>query len=210
MRYSPIVAGRRKRDTQLIARREGRDLGIAEVRVGDGGWVLFDEQRPGKDGRRERLLVRVVPDESGNYRIRELHLLDDGAAITAARLRALTLATFERFLDLPEVREALTTSLERPAAFDLEALGLRPVTRVSGGGVVVIQESAALAAPARRGYPDEFYERVAETYRTNPKRPVVAIAVAAGVPRTTAARWVKEARARGKLRDAPAPGKAGG
>ena len=63
--------------------------------------------------------------------------------------------------------------------------------------------------PRRR--PDEFYATVAAAYRhlaTATHRPVVELATANEVPRTTAHRWVKEARRRGLL--APGrPGKAG-
>lgn len=58
---------------------------------------------------------------------------------------------------------------------------------------------------------DGFYAAVASTYRhlvSATPRPVVELAEANGVPRTTAHRWVKEARRRGML--APGrPGKAG-
>ncbi|HEU5279979.1 MAG TPA: helix-turn-helix domain-containing protein [Gaiellaceae bacterium] len=70
-----------------------------------------------------------------------------------------------------------------------------------------------LKPPAGHRYPDTFYVQVAERYRaaqragTGRRAPVQAIADEAGVPRTTAARWVKEARARGKLPDAPGQGK---
>ena len=58
---------------------------------------------------------------------------------------------------------------------------------------------------------DEFYGAVASTYRhlvSATHQPVVVLAEANEVPRTTAHRWVKEARRRGML--APGrPGKAG-
>jgi len=63
--------------------------------------------------------------------------------------------------------------------------------------------------PRRRS--DEFYATVAAAYRhlaTTTHRPVAELATANEVPRTTAHRWVKEARRRGML--APGrPGKAG-
>jgi hypothetical protein len=58
---------------------------------------------------------------------------------------------------------------------------------------------------------DDFYATVASTYRhlaSATHQPVVELAAANEVPRTTAHRWVKEARRRGLL--APGrPGKAG-
>lgn len=62
-----------------------------------------------------------------------------------------------------------------------------------------------------RGRPDDFYAHVAAIYRHlvgQTKQPVASIAAANNVPKTTAHRWIKEARSRGLL--APGrPGKAG-
>ena len=49
---------------------------------------------------------------------------------------------------------------------------------------------------------DDFYRRVAAFYRAALERdgkPTAAIVATAGVPKTTAARWVREARQRGFL-----------
>jgi hypothetical protein len=62
-----------------------------------------------------------------------------------------------------------------------------------------------------RGRSDDFYAHVAAIYRhlaANTKQPVASIAQANDVPKTTAHRWVKEARARGHLPPGR-PGKAG-
>jgi hypothetical protein len=59
-----------------------------------------------------------------------------------------------------------------------------------------------------RGRSDDFYAHVAAIYRhlvANTKQPVASLAEANRVPKTTAHRWIKEARARGHL----PPGRAG-
>jgi hypothetical protein len=51
--------------------------------------------------------------------------------------------------------------------------------------------------------PEEFYQEVSRFYqgfeRTTPGKPTASIARAGGVPHSTAARWVREARRRGYL-----------
>jgi hypothetical protein len=62
-----------------------------------------------------------------------------------------------------------------------------------------------------RSRPDDFYAEVAAIYRnlvSHTKQPVVHIALANNVPKSTAHRWVKEARNRGHLPPGR-PGKAG-
>jgi hypothetical protein len=154
-------------------------------------------------------------------RINELHLFPTGEPITAERLRAVRVWAIEQLLNLPAERAALEARLDdtKPSlAFDafVENFITTQLTPLYAGGPGVHKapaRSAKLRAPSRRGYPDDFYERVAETYRNalrDLRRPVNAVADEAGVPRSTAARWVKEARRRGALEHAPAPGKAGG
>jgi transposase-like protein len=146
--------------------------------VDEDGWVEVERISP---GRNEPARVRVRPDEEGRLEVREVHLLDTGAPITTARLRAFNLATLEMMIEASTI------------------LGSSPGRR------------RALRAPKGRGYGDAFYERVADSYRRalgRGARPVIAIAEEAGVPRSTASRWVKEARRRDKLGEAK-PGKAG-
>jgi hypothetical protein len=62
-----------------------------------------------------------------------------------------------------------------------------------------------------RGRSDDFYAHVAAIYRHlvgQTKQPVASLAEANNVPKTTAHRWIKEARARGHLPPGR-PGKAG-
>jgi hypothetical protein len=63
-----------------------------------------------------------------------------------------------------------------------------------------------------RRYPDVFYERVAKAFETAVaagKPPGRTIAVANGVPETTIARWIREARRRGLLAPAGGQGRIG-
>ena len=60
-----------------------------------------------------------------------------------------------------------------------------------------------LEVPDDRRKPDEFYARVADAYlaqATISNRAAQDLAEANGVPKSTAHRWLKEARARGLLR----------
>jgi len=156
------------------------------------GWMDVERHPSGQvkhgSGRAvERARVRVLPDARGRLEVRELHLLDLGQPITAERLRAFNLGTIGQMIAMQ--------------AIVAEQSGAKPA------------RSRSLKPPASRGYSNDFYERVADSYRSallvTGRRPVVAIANEAGVPRSTAARWVKEARHRGLLGAAPAPGKAG-
>ena len=129
----------------------------------------------------------MQPDEDGRLEVHELHLLDNGEPLTAERLRAYNLATIGWMID--------ATVLIK------EQAGERP------------RRHRKLQPPTSRGYDDAFYERVTHTYRAalaEGKRPITAIAAEAGVPRSTAARWVKEARRRpGVSLGAATPGRAG-
>lgn len=193
------------------------------TRCGPGGWAsVVERKRVGPSPRSESFLVRVEPDDGRRYRIVELHLHSSPSEpVTAARLRAVRISAIEQLLNLPEEREALAARFDErkpgkvyeafmnafvsdftlPRPRDYEAVSEQPTP-----------DSTTLSPPKSRGYPDEFYERVRDTYRDafrRDVRPVAAVATEAGVPRSTAARWVKEARRRGLLGPAPATGKAG-
>lgn len=66
-------------------------------------------------------------------------------------------------------------------------------------------------ATGAHGYPDGLYDAVASAYRmlaASSPRPVAELAAANDIPLSTAQRWVREARRRGKLPPGR-PGKAG-
>ena len=201
-----------------MPRRQGSDETQWHTKAGDGGWIAIE-------GGGERVAVRVEPDTTGRYRVRELHLRDTGEPVTAERLRAVRVAALEQLLNLPQERAEIDKRFDRRPSVDVEAavaqfgeipqailgaLSVKAQVEISSSGTV----EPTLKAPGQRGYSDDFYEQVAETYRNAIRskrgRPVMAIAAEAGVPRSTAARWVKEARRRHKLGAAPATGKAGG
>jgi hypothetical protein len=206
--------------------RRREDEGQWQIRVGNGGWVLLE-------GPSERIAFRVDPDDEGRYRVREFHLLDNGQPVTAERLRAVRVGWLEQWANLPLERAEIDKRFNRKPSVDVES-GLARfdeivdlVSRRTMYGQASLAGEASIAtsgtvtpglrAPSTRGYSDAFYEQVAEAYRralraggSGHSKPIAAIAAEADVPRSTAARWVKEARRRHKLGDAPATGKAGG
>jgi hypothetical protein len=98
--------------------------------------------------------------------VRELHLLDNGEPITGTRLRSLQLATIALMV------ETLGNLAEKP-------------------------KPARLKSRPERGYGEEHYASVAEIYKraiAEGRPPIAAVAAEVGVPRSTAARWVKVAR----------------
>jgi hypothetical protein len=160
----------------------------------------------------------VRPDEVGRYRIHELHLFPTEEPVTAERLRAVRVAAIEQLLNLPDEHEAITARIDESEPSQLfearmeQFLATQLTPLYSSGGGVHKAPPAKLTPPRGRGYGDDFYERVAASYRDalrRGERPVEAMRLEANVPRSTAARWVKEARRRGLLGKAPAPGKAG-
>jgi hypothetical protein len=195
---------KKRRPDELAA--EFTDVGPADeppsptVSFGNAGYLAFEG---GPDG---PLLVRVHPDKSGSYRVRELYVRDTGQPITADRLRAIRVGAIEAMLSIPEYQTAIGSRYNLRDRIDLEREAKKYATTYGA------PPRQPLKSPSGRGYPDEFYERVAAAYRgalARRARPVASIAVEAGVPRSTAARWVKEARGRGLLGRAPAKGKAG-
>jgi transposase-like protein len=169
-----------------MKRRQGSTYAIDGPNA-DGWWNV---ERNAVDGGRDHARVRMQTDADGWLEIHELHLLDNGESITAERLRAFNLGTVGQMIN--------------GAALIDERRDEQP------------KRSRTLKAPSSRGYDNAFYEQVANAYRAALARPkpIAALAVEAGVPRSTAARWVKEARKRtgpdGRpLLGAAKPGKAG-
>jgi hypothetical protein len=176
------------------------------VEWANGGWLGIDA-RP--EGSGERMLVRVAPDEDGRLRVRELHLRDTDEPITAQRLRAVRIGAIEAMANGANEYQTIMERYEFPPAGPIGSEnffdpypGMRPISAAELAELLQEQQPS-LAPPAKRGYPDEFYAEVAEAYRAAVRRgdraPVTVIANDTGVPRSTAARWVKEARRRGKL-----------
>jgi hypothetical protein len=149
-------------------------------------------------GERERVKARIVDGE-----LRELHVLDTGRPVTGTRLRALPWGSLELAL------QASVALKGTPRAGKVYERTGHAFAGTLAAAAVSLQP-VPLKKP-ERGYGDEFYKGVAATYRRaliDNRRPVVAVAEQANVPRSTAGRWVKEARRRNLLGKTK-PGKAG-
>lgn len=121
---------------------------------------------------------------------------DDGRhQITAIRIEGAVSADLLRSIPVGRIEAAANAVLHPgPAA---------PPRRRASARI-----ADALRANAVQGYPDTFYDAVAAAYRMlvgTSSRPIGDLAEANDVPVTTAQRWVKEARRRGKL----PPGRSG-
>jgi hypothetical protein len=153
----------------------------ARLQPRDDGWYEWIDDPP----LAVPVFVRLDEHEDGRLHAVALHV---EGIVSAEVLRAIPIGRIE----------ALANALLHPHSADG---GWRDIAR--------LPDELLLADPRRR--PDEFYATVASTYRhlvSATAKPVVELAAANEVPRTTAHRWVKEARRRGLL--APGrPGKAG-
>jgi hypothetical protein len=144
----------------------------------DDGWYEWVDEPP------HAVPVYVQLDEQADGRLHVVALHVEGV-LSAEVLRAIPVGRIE----------ALANALLHPHAADR---GWRSEARLPAG---LLDEGTW-----RRS--DDFYAAVASTYChlvSATPRPVVELAEANGVPRTTAHRWVKEARRRGML----APGRPG-
>ena len=153
--------------------------------------------------------ARLVPHDDGWYEWRDeqpmavpvyvqLDEADDGRVhVVALHVEGIVSAEVLRLIPIGRI-EALANNLFHPHG---TTTGWRDIARLP---------EDLLVAPGR-SRPDAFYATVASTYRhlvSTTSRPVVELALANDVPRSTAHRWVKEARRRGMLPPGR-PGKAG-
>jgi len=96
----------------------------------------------------------------------------------------------------------VTGTPERPVNADiLRALALGRLEAQQNAGRDIPRPSKPLTRPDGRD-PDGFYQTVAEHYRWHAAQspaPAARMAQEAGVPVTTAHRWIREARLRGAL-----------
>lgn len=145
------------------------------------GWYEWRDgaKRPAK------VLIKVDEAKDGRFHVNGLRL--DGP-VSAELLRSLPVGRIEA-----TANAQLHTGVEhRP--------GRRSTTI-----------SARLRKSSPQGYTDGFYDAVAQAYQQlvgTSSRPIGELATANDVPVTTAQRWVREARRRGKLPPGR-PGKAG-
>jgi hypothetical protein len=153
----------------------------ARLQPHDDGWYEWVDDPP------LAVPVYVRLDEHGDGRLHAVALHVEGV-LSAEVLRSIPVGRIE----------ALANALLHPHAGER---GWRHEAR--------LPDTLLLEGSRRRS--DDFYATVASIYRhlaATTHQPVVELAAANEVPRTTAHRWVKEARRRGML--APGrPGKAG-
>lgn len=129
--------------------------------------------------------VRLAPAADGRLRVSSLHV---EGPVTAGLLRLIPIGRIEA------AANASFHHAVAPAASRVDPRIPDDLRRADG-----------------RGRPDSFYESVAEIYRqlsATTAQPVAVLAEANQVPRTTAHRWVKEARRR-RMLPPGRPGKAG-
>jgi hypothetical protein len=156
-----------------------------------------------------------VREQDGRLVITDMYI--HAPAITPEILRGISVSRIEAYLNTykatpgDEVMESLCALLaarlpddgeSEPSLAELRQLIPAPVTETP--------DRPRLTRPDRTP-PDEFYPRVAAAYveyAPQTRAPAKKIAAEAGVPVTTAHRWIREARRRGFL-SAASKGKAG-
>lgn len=162
------------------------------LRTADGGWYEWAEWAdPRQDS---RLFVQVGEADDGRYHV------------TALRVEGKVSAEVLRSIPVGRLEAAANALLHGDAADG----GPRGAARERRGKPRA-RIADSLRANAVQGYPDTFYDAVAAVYRglvAASSRPIAELAEANDVPVTTAQRWVKEARRRGKLPPGR-PGKSG-
>jgi hypothetical protein len=187
-------------------KRHEKELALAPAR---GGWVHVTD-----DAGRLVVLVRFGVQPNGRLGVEEAVVKvagPDPDHIDGATWRAIPIAQATTLANLPEYRSVIVEHLNDPDAEVEVGAGAedrRPV-------MAVRRTAHSYRLPQVYGtgrYPDSFYERVAEAYRTavkTKKPPNQTIAEANDVPTTTVARWVREARTRGILEPSGGKGRKG-
>ena len=150
-----------------------------------GGWHEWrDGRSPGRGRNRSRVLVHLTEARDGRLNLDGLRI--DGS-VSASQLRSIPVGRIE-------------------AAANAQFHG-----SAGKGATAPARIPARLRASTAQGYQDNFYEVVGKAYQAlarSSSKPVADLAEANEVPVTTAQRWVREARRRGKLPPGR-PGKAG-
>lgn len=179
-------------------------------RIHPDGWL--SQKRP--DGGEGGLHVRLR-EQDGRLVITELYL--HGDEITSASLRAVPLRALESLADaawraahsepnergfFPAAAGIAWTAMDPAPEPTLEELRARKPSGETESQADRSSRRPRLTRPDRSGDLQQFYASVAEAYRdlaTQTRAPAVAMAEEAGVPITTAHRWIREARRRGHL-----------
>jgi len=170
--------------------------------VGDEGWLFVGRGGRGVflwqgiDFEDLQVHVRVERGTDDRVKIVELRLVGD---IDGPTLRNLPIARMEASLNQPGLAQPLDLRIESGAEVDVSGITAEELYKD-------VREQRPprmkLTVPSTFKKPDEFYQRVAVAYshlaaRSN--RPAADLADRNDVPRSTAHRWVKEARRRGFL-----------
>lgn len=132
--------------------------------------------------------VQVHLDQADDGRFHVSRLVIEGSPLSAEHLRSIPLGRIEAAANALFHGDPLASDDQADARI---APHLRTTTS--------------------SGYPESFYDAVAGGYRAlvaSSSRPIADLAAANEVPLTTAQRWVREARRRGKLPPGR-PGKSG-
>ena len=155
-----------------------------QLTAAENGWFEWSDASAPLP-KRSKVLVRVVEANDGRFHLDGLRI---EGHVSAELLRSVPLGRIE-------------------AAANAQ---LHPGT-APGRAKRSVTIPAKLRTGGRSGYGDAFYDAVARAYQhlahTSP-RPIGELAESNRVPLTTAQRWVREARRRGKLPPGR-PGKAG-
>ena len=165
---------------EIVCRTRNAEL----IEEEDGAWYMWVDHD--NDPSTPPIRVRLGQSPDGRLHVEALHI--EGEPVSASQLRSIPLGRIE----------AHANAVLHPdgAEYVVEGQAVIPPHLFELGG---------------RSRPDEFYAEVAAIYAglvSHTHQPVAVIADANNVPRTTAHRWVKEARVRGMLPPGR-PGKAG-
>ena len=156
---------------------------------GPGGWTKSYWRRGGAE---RDAYVRFKPDKRGGWKLAEIQVKNP----SAENLREIPLHRMELAFNAlteksEELREEFRAELDVDLTADLDTIFRDRFKRRP--------PRARLKRPAQRKLDDSFFHKVATAYRAaaiGGLNPVMTIAEEAGVPHSTAARWIAQARER--------------
>lgn len=172
---------------------------------GPGGWLEAAVAEEGGFSRYEPSYVRFQPDGRGGWSPQGTLYIP---GLSPETIRAVPLKRIALAVEASKpLRDALASRFSEPAPEP----GTADFTNLwaTRGHWFHEEPPLTLERPKGRALPDEFFAKVAETYRAAIVRglpPRTAVAEAAGVSTDVAGRWVREARKRAYL-PATQPGK---
>lgn len=171
---------------------------MSDVAPYPDGWVSLLPGWAGAEGLHVRIRMR-----DGRLVITEMYLHADDE-VTSETLRGLSVSRLEATMNARLQRpggELFAASMTSNSADVPEPSLAELRRRVPGAAAADPPERPRLTRPGGKA-PEEFYPRVAAAYHEyapQTRAPAKEIAAEAGVPVTTAHRWIREARRRGFL-----------